>query len=105
MLDDRNGVGFYFDSLDYLFGVLGYTTTLSDVYTGELYEADILLNDMFDLSMTEETELEFYREGEYGFLVLVGVVNLPDVITHEIGHFCGLSHTFVDDCDPSGDPH
>jgi predicted Zn-dependent protease len=59
-------------------GVVGVTQVLFKNNTGEMLEADILINDDFYFSTTL-TDLEY----------------LGNVITHEMGHFMGLGHSQV----------
>lgn len=59
-------------------GVVGLTQVLFKNNTGEILEADILLNDDFTFS-TSMTDSDY----------------LGNVITHEMGHFLGLGHSQV----------
>lgn len=59
-------------------GVVGITQVYFKNNTGEMIEADILLNDNFEFS----TDI---NEANY----------LGNVITHELGHFLGLGHSQV----------
>lgn len=59
-------------------GVVGITQVYFKNNTGEMLEADILLNDNFEFS----TDI---NEANY----------LGNVITHELGHFLGLGHSQV----------
>jgi len=77
-------------------GLLGVTLFTFDNITGSIIDADIIFNDIHTVfSATEETNA-FLTISATGELTLGGVVNLPDVAVHEMGHFCGLGHTFVD---------
>ncbi|MCE5272098.1 choice-of-anchor D domain-containing protein [bacterium] len=52
--------------------------------TGEIADADIIFNEEFTFSATEKTDLG--RK----------LINLKDVLTHEIGHLVGLNHTYLE---------
>ncbi|MGD8860698.1 MAG: matrixin family metalloprotease [Myxococcales bacterium] len=59
----------------------GLTLIWHDPNTGEIYDADMQLNEMqgrFDIC---------------GAVCPVGVVDLENVVTHEAGHFLGLGHS------------
>lgn len=60
-------------------GVVGVTQVLFKNNTGEIIEADILLNDSFVEFTTNKNSAAF----------------LGNVITHEMGHFLGLGHSQV----------
>jgi hypothetical protein len=60
---------------------LALTTLIFNADTGEIYDADVEVN-TFESAMT----IDGTSEGEIDF---------PSVITHEIGHFLGLSHSDV----------
>ena len=57
-------------------GVVGVTQVAYDEKSGAIVEADIILNDTYDFSTSNQDE--FY---------------LGNVLTHEMGHFLGLSHS------------
>lgn len=59
-------------------GVLGLTVTTSDESTGSILKADIYLNDQVEMSSTQ---------GD--------IYYLGDILTHELGHLLGLSHSPV----------
>ncbi len=52
--------------------------------TGEIADADIIFNEQFTFTATEKTDLS--RK----------LINLRDVLTHEIGHLVGLNHTYLE---------
>lgn len=64
---------------DFGWEVIGKTEVWYDTKTGEIFEADIALNDRY-----------------YPF-VGTGAVDLTAVLTHEMGHALGLTHTGVED--------
>jgi hypothetical protein len=59
---------------------LALTTLIFNADTGEIYDADVEVN-------TFESDMSI----DAGF----GDIHFPSVITHEIGHFLGLSHSDV----------
>lgn len=64
-----------------------YTHLWYDDSTGEITEADIILNDWSYTFVTDPAEAE-YDAGP-----TVRVALLDDVVTHELGHALGLSHS------------
>lgn len=60
---------------------LALTTLIFNAESGEIYDADVEVN-------TFESEMSIDGSG-------LGAIHFPSVITHEIGHFLGLSHTDV----------
>lgn len=58
---------------------LALTTLIFNADTGEIYDADVEVN-TFESSMTIDDTTH-------------GDIDFPSVITHEIGHFLGLSHS------------
>ncbi len=80
----NNEVNFSNDFSMYGPGVIGMTEIIYNESTGNIQKASILLNeDNFVFSSTQ------------GFQNQINKVYLGDVITHEIGHFWGLSHSEV----------
>lgn len=61
--------------------VLGATTFLIDVLTGEIVESDVFFNSAFAWSVSDTGE--------------AGRFDLRSVATHEIGHFIGLGHSAI----------
>lgn len=59
-------------------GVVGVTQVAYDEASGKIIEADIIMNDDYNFSSDDQDE--FY---------------LGNVLTHELGHFLGLSHSQV----------
>lgn len=60
---------------------LALTTLIFNADTGEIYDADVEVN-------TFESDVSLDGAG-------LGSIHFPSVITHEIGHFLGLSHSDV----------
>jgi hypothetical protein len=60
---------------------LALTTLIFNADTGEIYDADVEVN-------TFESDMSIDASG-------FGDIHFPSVITHEIGHFLGLSHSDV----------
>ncbi len=79
---DQEGVNeIYFSTNPAIFsgtGVVGVTAVTYRNNTGEIIEADILINDNFGFSTT-------VNQSEF----------LGNVLTHELGHFLGLGHSQV----------
>jgi hypothetical protein len=75
-VDGRNEIVFL-DPSEFYFGdgVLAITQTVFLQTTGQILEADIMINDDYTFSSSTS-----------------GQHHLGDVLTHEIGHFLGLSH-------------
>jgi hypothetical protein len=60
---------------------LALTTLIFNADTGEIYDADVEVN-------TFESDMSIDAAGH-------GDIHFPSVITHEIGHFLGLSHSDI----------
>jgi hypothetical protein len=76
-VDGRNTIGFL--SIPELDGVLGVTSSLADVVSGEVVESDIFLNAAAEWSVTAAGE-----EGAY---------DVESIALHEMGHMLGLDHS------------
>jgi hypothetical protein len=72
---------FGFDDAPGMDRVLGATSFLVDVLTGEIVEADVFFNTAVDWSVASNGE--------------AGRFDLRSVATHEIGHFLGLGHSAI----------
>ncbi|OUR93078.1 hypothetical protein A9Q84_21480 [Halobacteriovorax marinus] len=59
--------------------IVASTTMLSDINTGQLYEADIILNDSQHTFSTSTISKKY----------------LGNIITHEVGHLLGLGHSQI----------
>jgi predicted Zn-dependent protease len=67
-------------------GVLAVTSVSHSASTGEIFSADILIND----SLINQNKFSVDSSATGGDQVFIG-----DVLTHEIGHFLGLGHSDV----------
>jgi hypothetical protein len=77
---DDDGIStFGFDAQPDLDRVLGATTFVVDVVTGEIVESDVFFNSIFTWSTAAAGE--------------AGRFDLQSVAAHEIGHFIGLGHS------------
>jgi len=72
---------FGFEDAPELDRVLGATTFVVDVLTGEIVESDVFFNSVFPWSVNPAGE--------------AGRFDLRSVATHEIGHFIGLGHSAI----------
>ena len=79
--DDDNLSVFGFEDAPDLDRVLGATTFIVDVLTGEIVESDVFFNSVFPWSVNPAGE--------------AGRFDLRSVATHEIGHFIGLGHSAI----------
>jgi MYXO-CTERM domain-containing protein len=82
--DQANANVFMFRDADWPYenqqDTLALTTITFNVDTGEIYDADVEVNS-FDYNLTiDDTVVD---------------ADLPSIITHEVGHFLGLSHSDV----------
>ncbi len=69
-------------------GAIAITIATFDPYTGEIYDADIELN-TFD----ERTNQDGFRFSTSATLGDPAAADLQTILTHEFGHFMGLSHS------------
>lgn len=77
---DDDGIStFGFDAEPDLDRVLGATSFLVDVSTGEIVESDVFFNSIFPWSTAQAGQASSF--------------DLQSVATHEIGHFVGLGHS------------
>lgn len=68
-------------------GVVAVTQIGHNPYSGEILSADILINESYSNGGTIFTDSSFNSANSYAYL--------GDVITHELGHLLGLSHSEV----------
>jgi hypothetical protein len=74
--------------------VLGLTQVWYDTGTGQILEADIVLNDKnFEFTTDPQDTSGFGSDGPTGSVKGVNKVYVENVLTHEIGHAFGLSHS------------
>lgn len=73
--------------------VLGLTEVWYDSSSGRILEADIVLNDRDFQLTTNERDTSGYGSGAISFSTGRSKVFIENVITHELGHVLGLSHS------------
>jgi hypothetical protein len=73
-------------------GALAITIASSDPRTGEMVDADIVFNGQHDFGLLDATgaATEPVRHTPYDF---------QNVLTHELGHYLGISHETLDDAE------
>lgn len=81
-----NSIRFSSDPSYFGSGVLAVTSVNHSASTGEIYSADILINDTQSVSLNYSSD----KSDTGSFSAYLG-----DVITHELGHFFGLGHSDV----------
>jgi hypothetical protein len=69
--------------------VLGATTFVVDMVTGEIVESDIFFNSAFDWSTASAGDVTRF--------------DLESVAVHEVGHFLGLAHSALGETEPRMD--
>lgn len=79
--DETSTLGFTSDPDLAIPGVLGATSHIFNIFTGEISESDIYFSNFFVWSVDPNGE-----QGTFDFV---------SVATHEIGHFLGLGHSHV----------
>jgi hypothetical protein len=72
-------------------GAIAITIATYDSFTGEIYDADIEMNSYHDV--TNPTGFHFSAETR---TAPAGMTDLQTILTHEFGHFLGLSHSESD---------
>ncbi|HUP57718.1 MAG TPA: carboxypeptidase regulatory-like domain-containing protein [Bdellovibrionota bacterium] len=73
--------------------VLGLTQVWYNADSGEILEADTVLNDRDFVFTTDPTDTSGYGAGSSGFSSGRTRVYVENVLTHELGHSLGLSHS------------
>jgi len=73
--------------------VLGLTQVWYDANTGRVFETDIVLNDRDFRFTTNPHDTSGYGSGSSNFSNGKSTVFIENVITHELGHAFGLSHS------------
>lgn len=69
-------------------GAIAITIATFDSFTGEIYDADIEFN-----TLDEATNRDGFRFSTAASVSDPGAADLQTILTHEFGHFMGLSHS------------
>ena len=69
-------------------GAIAITIATFDSFTGEIYDADIELN-----TLDARTNQDGFRFSTAATVSDPGAADLQTILTHEFGHFMGLSHS------------
>ena len=100
-VDGVNVVDFSTDNALFSYGDLVYSEVIglslvSVDSSDHIVESDIIFNTAdYTFSTTQETNIG-YTISATGYLRITGTVNFQNIAVHEIGHFSGLGHSYID---------